>query len=66
MSGIFGTVLVLVILLAVVGLIVYSMIKDKKSGKSSCGCNCGCCPNSASCHGAEAKSKNGANRSKGA
>jgi hypothetical protein len=29
------------------------MVKDKKRGKSSCGCNCGCCPNSAACHGAK-------------
>ena len=32
-----GTVLVLIVLGAVVALIIRSMIKDKKNGKSSCG-----------------------------
>lgn len=47
-----GTFAVAVILIAVVALIIYVMVKDKKSGKSSCGGSCGCCPNSAACHGA--------------
>lgn len=36
-----ATVLVTLALIAIVGLIVYKMVKDKKSGKS-CGCGCGC------------------------
>ena len=34
---------------AVVTLIVMKLRKDKADGKSSCGCNCGCCPNSSLC-----------------
>ncbi|MDD2970810.1 MAG: FeoB-associated Cys-rich membrane protein [Lachnospiraceae bacterium] len=40
-----GTIIVGAALLVIVGLIVRKMIKDKKAGKSSCGCNC------AECHG---------------
>ena len=29
---------------------VVKLVKDKKKGKSSCGCNCGSCPMSGSCH----------------
>lgn len=44
MGEIFGTVLVGVILLGIVGLIIASMIRDKKNGKSlQCGCNCKDC-----------------------
>lgn len=39
-----GTMLVLLILLAIVGLIIRSMIKARKSGRSiQCGCDCGHC-----------------------
>ena len=40
MGSILGTLVVLLILLAVVGAIIWSMVKDKKNGKSSCGGNC--------------------------
>ncbi len=38
-----GTLIVLVVLGAVVALIVRSIVKDKKSGKSSCGGDCSKC-----------------------
>lgn len=38
-----GTLIVLVALGAVVALIVRSIVKDKKSGKSSCGGDCSKC-----------------------
>lgn len=39
-----GTVIVLAVLVVIVGLIVRSMIRDKKNGKSiQCGGNCGAC-----------------------
>ena len=41
-----ATIIVLMILIAIVALIIGKMIKDKRAGKSSCGCNCG------HCHGA--------------
>lgn len=38
-----GTIVVLAALVLIVALIVRSMIKDKKSGKSSCGGDCSHC-----------------------
>lgn len=50
-----GTIGVSVVLILIVGLIIYKMIKDKKSGKSSCSCggNCSCCGMAGSCHTTE-------------
>ncbi len=38
-----GTVIVLVVLGAIVALIIRNIVKDKKSGKSSCGGDCSRC-----------------------
>lgn len=48
--GSIGTWIVILILAAVIALVVWKLVKDKRNGKSSCGCNCGCCPNSQLCH----------------
>ncbi|MDO4845708.1 MAG: FeoB-associated Cys-rich membrane protein [Oscillospiraceae bacterium] len=45
-----GTIVVALALAAVVALVVFRLHRDRKSGKSSCGCNCGSCPMSGSCH----------------
>lgn len=45
-----GTAIVLIIVLAVVGLVIFKMVKDKKAGKTSCGCGCKGCANSGLCH----------------
>ena len=45
-----GTIIVSLILIAVVSLIVVKMIKDKKSGKGSCGCGCEHCARHGKCH----------------
>ncbi|MBR5202978.1 MAG: FeoB-associated Cys-rich membrane protein [Clostridia bacterium] len=45
-----GTIIVSVILAIIVSLIIYKMYRDKKKGKSSCGCNCSSCPMSGECH----------------
>ena len=52
LSANIGTIIVLVILVCIVGLVICSMKKDKKNGKSSCGCGSGCssCPMSGKCH----------------
>ncbi len=47
----FGTIAAAIILILVIALIISGMKKDKRSGRSSCGGSCGCCPNSALCHG---------------
>ena len=38
-----GTILISLLLLAAVALIIRSMMRDKKQGKSSCGGNCAGC-----------------------
>ena len=38
-----GTAIVLLVLCAIVGAVIYKMVKDKQSGKSSCGGNCAGC-----------------------
>ncbi len=45
-----GTIVVLIALTIIVGVIVFKMYRDKKQGKSSCGCNCANCPMSGKCH----------------
>lgn len=44
------TVLICAALVAVVGLILFSLIRDKKRGKSTCGCNCAHCAMAGACH----------------
>ena len=41
-----GTIVVSIVLIALVSVIVVRMLKDRKQGKSSCGC----CPMAGSCH----------------
>ncbi|MBQ9807636.1 MAG: FeoB-associated Cys-rich membrane protein [Ruminococcus sp.] len=45
-----GWVAVLIILIAVVALIIYTLIKDKKEGRSSCGHGCQNCAMHGKCH----------------
>ena len=45
-----GTVIVSLILIALVTVIIVKMVKDKKSGKGSCGCSCEHCAMHGKCH----------------
>ncbi|MBO4680553.1 MAG: FeoB-associated Cys-rich membrane protein [Clostridiales bacterium] len=45
-----GTILISLMLALIVGGIVYSMIKDKRKGRSSCGCGCANCAMAGKCH----------------
>lgn len=45
-----GTILISLVLLTVVALIIRSMMRDKKQGKSSCGGNCAGCAACGACH----------------
>ncbi|MBR4577662.1 MAG: FeoB-associated Cys-rich membrane protein [Clostridia bacterium] len=45
-----GTIVVTLVLVGIVAAILVKMRKDKKQGKSSCGCSCGSCPMSGACH----------------
>ncbi len=46
-----GTLFVALILLAIITLSSYSLIRDKKQGKRSCGGSCGSCAGCAGCRG---------------
>lgn len=45
-----GTIIVFFALAIIVTSIVFNLRKDKKQGKSSCGCNCSSCPMAKECH----------------
>ncbi len=47
-----STLIVGVVLLAIVALVCLSMVRNKRKGKSSCGCGCKDCALSGKCHGA--------------
>ena len=52
-----GTIVIAGVLLAVIVLISIQLIRDKKKGKSSCGCNCAHCAMAGSCHGTHSAKK---------
>jgi hypothetical protein len=45
-----GTIIVSLILIGVVTAIIVKMVKNKKSGKGSCGCGCEQCAMHGKCH----------------
>lgn len=45
-----GTILICAVLIAIIAAVVVSMLRDRKKGKSSCGCNCAHCAMSGACH----------------
>lgn len=45
-----GSILIGAILAAVIVLIVVKLFRNKKKGKTSCGCGCEQCPSSGMCH----------------
>lgn len=45
-----ATIIISVIILAVVAAIIISMVRNRKKGKTACGCGCSNCPMSTSCH----------------
>ena len=50
-----ATILVLLGLLAILGAIVWSMIRKKKRGETSCGCGCSNCAMRETCHAPQEK-----------
>ena len=51
MGGLWGTLAVGAVVALIVGFAVFRLVKDKLSGKSSCGCSCSSCPMAGKCHG---------------
>lgn len=45
-----GTILILAAFIAIAAMIVLGLLRDKKKGKSSCGCGCAGCAMNGSCH----------------
>ena len=45
-----GTILISLLLIAVVAGIVTALVRDRKKGKSTCGCGCKNCAMSQYCH----------------
>ncbi|MCM1185717.1 MAG: FeoB-associated Cys-rich membrane protein [Lachnoclostridium sp.] len=45
-----GNIIVSALLIAIVSLIIAKLVKDKKKGKSSCGCGCANCALNGQCH----------------
>lgn len=52
-----GTIIICAVLLIIVAAIIIGLVKDKKKGKSSCGCNCARCAMAGSCHNNVKKDK---------
>ena len=50
------------VLVLIVGLLLRSMIRDKKAGKSSCGCNCASCGACSGCSRCSSANYAGNNR----
>ena len=46
----FATILILAVLAAIVAAIVVHLIRNKRKGKSACGCGCQSCPMEGACH----------------
>ncbi len=51
LSANLANIVVIAILVVVVALVIRGMIRDKKAGKSSCGCGCASCGACGSCGG---------------
>ena len=45
-----GTILICIALIVVIALIFRSLIRQRKQGKASCGCNCAHCAMHETCH----------------
>lgn len=45
-----GTIIIGLMVFALIAGVVVKLVKDKKKGKTSCGCGCSNCPSSGICH----------------
>lgn len=45
-----AAIIICAALIAVIAAIIVSMVRNKKKGKSACGCGCADCPMGGSCH----------------
>ena len=47
-----ATIIICLVLAVIVAAIIIGLVRNKKKGKSSCGCNCAHCAMAGSCHSA--------------
>ena len=52
-----ANILIIAAVLGIVTLAIISMIRDKKAGKSSCGCGCANCAMAGKCHSGKVTKK---------
>ncbi len=45
-----GTIVITAVLIVAVALVIRGIVKEKKKGKNSCGCNCASCAMNGACH----------------
>ena len=45
-----STIIIALIIGAIVAAVIVKMVRDKKRGLSSCGCNCSACAMNGACH----------------
>lgn len=45
-----ATILISAVLVVIVAAVIAGMVRDKKKGKSSCGCGCSSCAMNGACH----------------
>ena len=46
-----GTILISLLVVLLAAAAVITLRRDRKKGKSACGCRCGSCPMAGTCHG---------------
>ena len=54
-SANWATIAALVFVAALIGIAVFSMIRNKRKGRTSCGCGCSACPMAGECGGKKKK-----------
>lgn len=57
LSNNWANILIIALVTALVVLAIISMVRDKREGKSSCGCNCANCALAGKCHSVQKKEK---------
>jgi len=45
-----ATIMISILIVVLATAVIIHMVKQRKSGKSSCGCDCGSCPLGGKCH----------------
>lgn len=52
-----GSIVIGVLLLSVIACVVWQLMRNRKQGKTSCGCDCSSCPSCGLCHDSNKSSK---------